>query len=92
MEIAAQLAGESQGKLSAVDVGSGADHAQGLLDALAYYDKLLFRGWQRSERVGLEAQDSGSRADSQSHSDTGLINSQLIEADFVEAFFQLTLS
>ena len=86
MEIAAHLAGESQWKLSAIDVGSGADHAHGLLDALAYYDKLLFRGWQRSERVGLEAQTSASRADSRTHSDTGLIDSQLIEADFVQTF------
>jgi hypothetical protein len=45
LEIAANLAGKSQWQLSAVDVGSGSDHAQGLLDALAYYDKLLFHDW-----------------------------------------------
>ena len=51
---AGELAGKSQWVLSQFDPG-GTDYSPGLLNALAYYDKLLFRGWLRPERVGLEA-------------------------------------
>jgi hypothetical protein len=81
---AADLAGKSQWVLSQFDLG-GTDYSPGLLNALAYYDKLLFRGWLRPERVGLDTQH-GSRADSQQHSDNSIQDSQLIDDDFAAAF------
>ncbi len=81
---AADLAGKSQWVLSQFDPG-GTDHSPGLLAALAYYDKLLFRGWLRPERVGLEAQH-GTRADATEHSETSIVDSELVDRDFAAAF------
>jgi hypothetical protein len=81
---AADLAGKSQWVLSQFDLG-GTDYSPGLLNALAYYDKLLFRGWLRPERVGLDTQH-GSRADAQQHSETSAVDSELIDKDFASAF------
>jgi hypothetical protein len=81
---AADLAGKSQWVLSQFELG-GTDYSPGLLNALAYYDKLLFRGWLRPERVGLDTQH-GSRADAQQHSESGVIDSELVDADFAAAF------
>jgi hypothetical protein len=81
---AADLAGKSQWVLSQFDLGS-TDHSAGLLNALAYYDKLLFRGWLRPERVGLDTQH-GSRADAQQHSESSIVDSELIDQDFAGAF------
>jgi len=83
LETAAALAGKSQWVLSAFEAGAS-DHAKGLLDTLAYLDKLMFRGWLRPERVGLEA-EHGSRADATVHTDTGLLDSELIDLDFAAA-------
>lgn len=80
---AADLAGKSQWNLSAFDAG-GADQTPGMLSALQYYDNLLFRGWLRPERVGLESQH-GSRADAGTHTDTGATDSVLIDRDFARA-------
>ena len=81
---AADLAGKSQWVLSQFDPG-GTDHSKGLLDALAYYDRLLFRGWLRPERVGLEAQH-GTRADAELHTESGVADSELLDAAFAAAF------
>jgi hypothetical protein len=81
---AADLAGKSQWVLSQFDTG-GTDYSPGLLNSLAYYDKLLFRGWLRPERVGLDTQH-GSRADAQQHSESSIVDSELIDQDFAAAF------
>jgi hypothetical protein len=81
---AADLAGKSQWVLSQFDPG-GTDYSKGMLAALAYYDRLLFRGWLRPERVGLEAAH-GTRADAQSHTETGILDSELVDRDFASAF------
>jgi hypothetical protein len=81
---AADLAGKSQWVLSQFDPG-GTDHSNGLLAALAYYDKQLFRGWLRPERVALEAQH-GSRADAMEHTETGIVDSELVDRSFAAAF------
>ena len=81
---AADLAGKSQWVLSQFDPG-GTDYSGGLLNSLAYYDKLLFRGWLRPERTGLESQH-GSRADAQQHTDSGVLDCELVEAAFAAAF------
>ena len=81
---AADLAGKSQWVLSQFDPG-GTDYSAGLLNSLAYYDKLLFRGWLRPERTGLESQH-GSRADAQQHTDNGVLDAELVDAAFAAAF------
>ena len=82
--LAAELAGKSQWVLSQFELG-GTDYSPGLLNALAYYDKLLFRGWLRPERVGLDTQH-GSRADAQQHSESSIVDSELIDQDFAAVF------
>lgn len=86
LESAAALAGKSQWVLSTFET-SGADHAAGLLGALEYLDKLMFRGWLRPERVGLESRH-GTRSDAAIHTDTGLLDSELIDLDFAYAVNQ----
>jgi hypothetical protein len=86
LETAAALAGKSQWVLSAFE-GSAADHAAGLLKTLDYLDKLLFRGWLRPERAGLEG-THGTRSDAAVHTDTGLLDSELIDLDFAAAVNQ----
>ncbi len=81
---AADLAGKSQWVLSQFDPG-GTDYSTGLVAALGYYDKLLFRGWLRPERVGLEALH-GTRADAQNHSETAVQDSELVDRDFAGQF------
>jgi hypothetical protein len=81
---AAELAGKSQWVLSQFDPG-GTDHSAGLLAALAYYDKQLIRGWLRPERVALEAQH-GSRADAMEYTETGIVDSELVDRSFAAAF------
>ena len=81
---AAELAGKSQWVLSQFDTG-GSDHSAGLLATLGYYDKLLFRGWLRPERTGLEA-EHGTRADAEQHADSSILDAELVDAAFAEAF------
>ncbi len=81
---AADLAGKSQWVLSQFDPG-GTDYSPGILNVLANYDKLLFRGWLRPERVGLEALH-GTRADAEQHSETSVLDSELLDRDFAAAF------
>ena len=86
LETAAALAGKSQWVLSAFEAGA-ADHAAGLLKTLEYLDKLIFRGWLRPERAGLES-THGTRSDAAVHTDTGLLDSELIDLDFAAAVNQ----
>jgi hypothetical protein len=44
----------------------------------------MFRGWLRPERAGLEG-THGTRADAAVHTDTGLLDSELIDLDFAAA-------
>jgi hypothetical protein len=85
-ETAAALAGKSQWVRSAFEA-AGSDHAHGLISALEYFDKLMFRGWLRPERVGLEA-IHGSKAEAAVHTDTGELDSAMIDADFADAITQ----
>jgi hypothetical protein len=83
LRTAYELAGKSSWQLSAFDVG-GADHAAGFKLILEYYDALIFRGWLRPERSGLESRH-GSRADAQTHTDSGTLDSELIDRDLADA-------
>ena len=44
----------------------------------------MFRGWLRPERVGLEA-THGTRAEAKEHTDTGILDSELVDMDFADA-------
>lgn len=78
-----ELAGKSPWQLSAFE-SAGADHAPGMRDVLEYYDALIFRGWMRPERTGLESRH-GSRADAKTHTDTATLDSELIDRDLADA-------
>jgi hypothetical protein len=81
---AADLAGKSQWVLSQFDPG-GTDYSPGLVATLGYYDKLLFRGWLRPERVGLET-SHGTRADAETHSESSVLDSEIVDRDFAGQF------
>jgi hypothetical protein len=80
--IAAELAGKSAWIIDFKDPG-GADHAAGFINYLRYLDSLMFRGWLRPERTGLES-DHGSRADAQTHTDTADLDGELIEGELFD--------
>ncbi|MGA2439620.1 MAG: hypothetical protein ABSH08_01560 [Tepidisphaeraceae bacterium] len=81
--MAYELAGKSPWQLSTLEA-QGADHAPGMKLVLEYYDALIFRGWLRPERTGLESR-YGSRADAQTHTDTATLDSELIDRDIADA-------
>lgn len=83
LRMAYELAGKSPWQLSTLEA-QGADHAPGMKIVLEYYDALIFRGWLRPERTGLESR-YGSRADAQTHTDTGTLDSELIDRDIADA-------
>ncbi len=81
--MAYELAGKSPWQLSTLEA-QGADHAPGMKVVLEYYDALIFRGWLRPERVGLESRH-GSKADAETHTDTGTLDCELIDRDIADA-------
>jgi hypothetical protein len=83
LRAAYELAGKSPWQLSAFEA-AGADHAPGMKLILEYYDALIFRGWLRPERSGLEARHA-SRADAQTHTDNASLDSELIDRDLADA-------
>lgn len=85
LEKALAAAGKSEWVIDHLDPG-GTDFSGGILEVLAYWDKRMFRGWHRPERTGLEATTSGSRADSQSHSDNSSQDCEGIERKICKSF------
>lgn len=86
LEKALAAAGSSDWVFSFLDPGA-TDFTGGFLDALAYYDKLLFRGWLRPERAGLEATKGGiGQGDSREHKDASVCDSELIDQEITTAF------
>jgi hypothetical protein len=81
--MAYELAGKSPWQLSTLEV-QGADHAPGMKVVLEYYDAMIFRGWLRPERAGLESRH-GSKADAETHTDTGTLDCELIDRDIADA-------
>lgn len=78
--LSATLAGQSSWVIGFLEAASAAQNLQGMTDRQRYYDALMFRGWLRPERVGLESVH-GSRADADRHSDTALVDSELLHTD-----------
>jgi hypothetical protein len=83
LRMAYELAGKSSWQLSTLEA-QGADHAPGMKLVLEYYDALIFRGWLRPERTGLESRH-GSKADAETHTDTATLDSELIDRDIADA-------
>jgi hypothetical protein len=81
--LAYELAGKSPWQLSTLEA-QGADHAPGMKLVLEYYDALIFRGWLRPERVGLES-IHGSKADAETHTNTATLDCELIDRDIADA-------
>ena len=78
-----QMIGAAPVTFNTVDFGTESPAISGLLDRLRYNDGLIFAGYLRSSRTGLES-ENGSRADSQQHTDTGMTDSQLIGNDICQ--------
>lgn len=86
LEKALASAGKSDWVFSFLDPG-GTDFTNGFLEALAYYDKLMFRGWLRPERTGLEASRGGiGHGDASEHTQTGVFDSELVDQDVTTEF------
>jgi hypothetical protein len=83
LRMAYELAGKSPWQLSTLEA-QGADHAPGMKLVLEYYDALIFRGWLRPERTGLESRH-GSKADTERHTDTATLDSELVDRDIADA-------
>lgn len=75
--ISASLAGQSSWMVSFLEASTASNSLASLTERQRYYDALMFRGWLRPERTGLEARH-GSRADADRHSDTAITDSELI--------------
>lgn len=80
----AELAGKSAWVIDYLEAANAATNMQGMTDRQRYYDQLMFRGFLRSERTGMEAHTAGSRADSEQHTDTGMTDSALLHAGICE--------
>jgi hypothetical protein len=81
--MAYELAGKSPWQLSTLQAG-GTDHAPGMKLVLEYYDALIFRGWLRPERSGLESR-YGSKADAQTQTNSATLDSELVDCDIADA-------
>jgi hypothetical protein len=66
------------------DAGNVATAQTGMLENLEYDDRQIFRGMLRPERQGLEAR-SGTRADAETHTDTGNEEGETLTNDLDES-------
>ncbi len=76
----AALAGKAAWLLSVLEIAGGNAIAE-TISALSDDDKAIFAGMGLSPRTGLESQRSGSRADSQTHTETATQHAQMIVDD-----------
>jgi hypothetical protein len=85
-EFAAELAKLKLFDVQFLEAGSVSPAVIGFISLLEYWDKQLFRGMLRPERAGLESVKAGSRADSETHTETGAADSEAIDADLTDSF------
>jgi hypothetical protein len=71
-------------KIDTIDMGDSGPALVAILKTLQYYDMLMVRGWLKPERSILEAQKSGSRADSESHGDIATSDCDMLHGQIVE--------
>ncbi len=79
------LAKASLVSLDVKDFGNQAPAIEGILKRMEHNEDLMFAGYHRSSRTGMQSK-SGSRADSEQHTDTDTTDCELIDALIAEAF------
>jgi len=67
------------------DFGSHAPAIAGLLERMQHDEDLMFAGYLRSARTGMQSKN-GSRADSEQHTDTDTTDCEIVDALIAEAF------
>lgn len=67
------------------DLGQSANAISGVIEAALHADKFLCRSFYRPERAVLEAAIGGSRADSETHGDVAMLDSEAFMAEMMEA-------
>lgn len=67
-------------RLDVIDFGDNAPAIAGILDRMRHDEELMFAGYLRSPRTGMESKH-GSRADAQQHTDTADTNSENLSGD-----------
>ena len=85
--ISASLAGQSSWMVSFLEASTASSSLSSLTERQRYYDSLMFRGWLRPERTGLESRH-GSKADADRHSDTAITDSELIHQNICDQLNQ----
>lgn len=76
-----ELAGTKLIDVDFYDAGNYSAALEGFINRMEYADKLIFRGYYRSERTGTEATQAGSRADSAEHGKVGVLDDESIDDD-----------
>lgn len=84
IELAARLAAVSPVTFEVVDFGTESPAVAALIERQRHNEELIFNGYLRSARTGLES-DHGSRADAEAHTSTGITDSQLLGDDIAFA-------
>lgn len=79
-DLMAKLAATALVTFDVIDFGEIATAIGGFLDRMRHNEELIFQGYLRSSRTGAESQN-GSRADSEQHTETGVMDSQLVGND-----------
>jgi hypothetical protein len=83
-----ELAGLAPWKLEIVDAGSYSPAMDGMIREREYQDKLKCRAWGWPERAVLEAQNSGSRADSTTHTQSASLMLENLDDDIANQVSQ----
>jgi hypothetical protein len=71
--------------ISVLDLGDQGPAIAAILSRMQHDEELMFAGYLRSPRTGMESQN-GSRADSQQHTDTDTTDLELLDAQIARAF------
>jgi DNA-binding protein YbaB len=86
-----KLSESSMSSLEFYDAGNHSAAISGKLEQMKHAEDLMFAAYLVSSRTGMQA-EHGSRADSEQHSDTGLIVSEAIDRDIAENLSRTVLN
>lgn len=85
MKLIAELAAKSLTHIETKDFGNHSPAIQGLLARMVHDEELMFAGSLRPARSGLSGgQGTGARAESETHTDTGITNAELDDSRFAK--------
>lgn len=73
-----ELAKASMWSIQTIEMGNPGPMAQAVIESLRYLDAMICRGYHRPERTVIEATTAGSRADSESHGDVAISDSEYL--------------